>query len=281
MSDSLRALEAEEKLKPARESGAKRGLGRVFATMLASDVSSRSFFLTALLVSLSLLYCKEAYGVPSAVEAFSYPISWNNASVMIALASGFCSAQNVARDFSTRNLVFQIARIGKGRYLAGRYLSCFASTGLATCVACAAFVAVCVFDSQTIVYPNYVASGYYFGPFVQYIYAGVPALWFASVIAVQGLYAGLLGCLGLTCSSLMVNSYIAMSTPFVIYFFWGKLCAFLSLPGWCNVQLLMKCRMSVEDPLLCLLLYGLIAFGIAALSYALYRSSFGRKLAEL
>lgn len=244
---------------------------RVLLADVRLGIASPSFALAALLVFASLMYAKEMPGASSAVSAFIYPISWNNVSSFLCIAAGVCSSADVVRDFSTRSCIYQISRTGKGRYLRCRFLSCFTTTFLAAASGFVAFVLVAVSESQAVVDPKDVESHYYSGAFTEFIYAGMPVLWFASVIVVVAVLCGILGCLGMALATFWQSRYVSIVLPFVLVFFWAKACVWLNLAPWVNVQSLLKVQPYVDGAGECLVLYLGIAAVFTLAVYALFR----------
>lgn len=248
--------------------------------MLAEDVRSVSFLASASLCLIGLLYSSELYASGFAIDMFTYSITWNNSSLFLAFACGLCAAPNVVRDLSTRSSLLQIARLGKRRYVCYRFGSCFLSTATAVFLAVGVFALVCAAGGQAIASPYQLEIHNYAGPFSDLIYRGHYALWFLAIaLAVGGCY-GVFGCIGLACSTVIENRFIAISSPFIVSFFWAKLRLALALPSWADFTLFAKCRWQVPDLAQCIGGYVAMILVVLLVVFLLYFLSMKHRLTE-
>lgn len=211
-----------------------------FITVLRSDVFSIRFLMSLLLVFVALIYATGFSFNSSAVSLFDYVVSWNNVIPFIAIASGICTAPNIVRDIDTKNYYFQIMRTGKRNYLVLKYISCFIATTLAIAIGYTLFAIVCIANCPGITPYDVGSTSDFLSPFEGFLFSGFPALWFLAVIVANGLCAGCLGCIGALCASLSPSQYVAAIMPFVIMFFWSKICIQLQFTNWINLEMLMK-----------------------------------------
>lgn len=213
-----------------------------FITVLRSDVFSIRFLMSLLLVFVALIYATGFSFNSSVVSLFDYVVSWNNVIPFIAIASGICTAPNIVRDIDTKNYYFQIMRTGKRNYLVFKYISCFIATTLAIAIGYTLFAIVCIANCPGITPYDVGSTSDFLSPFEGFLFSGFPALWFLAVIVANGLCAGCLGCIGALCASLSPSQYVAAIMPFVIMFFWSKICIQLQFTNWINLEMLMKCK---------------------------------------
>lgn len=255
----------------ARKGGADGvGLFRTLVFFLRRDVISVSFCLSVALVFLALLYSKDIFspGI-SAVSLFIFPISWNNATGLVALAAGICSAANFAQERTTRYARYILARIPRRRYLIARFAAICLSTGCALFAAFLLFGLFCFFESGGILLPSDF-SQVEVQTMSPLLTGGFPVLWFLPILAVQFMFGIALGGLGACATAFVPNRFIAYSAPFIIFFVWAQICSWAGLPAWANPLNLSKYTFQTASMAATFALYVATYLGVTLLFFSVF-----------
>jgi ABC-type transport system involved in multi-copper enzyme maturation permease subunit len=252
-------------------------------TLLRRDIASSRFLACVALALLVLLYAQEpgARGdarIDPVIKLLMFPVSFNNAMGLVALAAGVCSAANYAQEKNTRFLRPILARVPLRRYLAGRYASACLSTGLALLVAFALFTLVCAYESNgqldladssqgvsTLVMMSWMGDGSYH-------------LWFAGMGIIVFLYGAVLAGIGTAVTAFLPHRYVGYTAAFIVAFFWMRVCSSLGLPVWVNPMALSKCLADVGWAPLTLLCYCAAFLAMTALAFCVFLAKAGSEV---
>lgn len=212
----------------------KVGSFRILISFFRQDLFSVSFLLSMALIFLALLYSKDISGPgTSAVGLFIFPISWNNAMGLVALAAGICSASNFAQERATKYSRYILVRTTRKRYIIVRFISICLSTGCALFVAFFLFGLFCFYDAGGTLLP--IAYSQVDAQIMSdLLTGGFPVLWFISILVVQFMFGVVLGGLGACATAFIPNRFIGYSAPFIILFIWSQVCSWIGLPVWVN-----------------------------------------------
>lgn len=228
-------------------------MARALRAFLACDIASFGFLITGLLVFAGLLLSAGPFGLRVTMfDAFSIPLMWGDASMLLGLSAGFCASQNLVRDRDRRTDYYYVIRCSKRNYYVARYISCFASTSLSFFLALLAYAVVCCVTTPMFTYPGDIENELLAGPFIGVIYAGMPVLWVLCVALVTSIGGGVLGAIGMTAALFLQSRVVAISSPLIILTLVGSLWAALSLPEWGNLQSLLECSLVSGDTLITL-----------------------------
>lgn len=229
----------------------------VMQCFLKRDVVALPFLVSVALVLCSLYYSKDIYSPGpgnSAVSLFIFPISWNNALGLVALAAGICSAANFAQERSTAYSRYILARITRRRYLVARFVSICLSTGAALLVAFLLFASYCLILAGGTVLPID-SSQVAVQLMSSLLMENLTGLWFLAILAIQFMFGVSLGGLGVCATVFAPNRFIGYSAPFIILFAWNQICSWLGLPAWVSPLGLAKCTLKVGGVPLTLAIY--------------------------
>lgn len=214
-------------------------ISRAFMTMLRYDIISWQFVTAASFVFLALFFSRDVMShEASALSLFVFPIQWNNALGLVALAAGLCSASSFARDISSKFFRMQVVRIGKQAYLAARVLSSAFSTGMAVAVAFLVFGIYCCSVSSELISSAELASSYSYGSFESVIFSGNPIIWMGLVCLIEFAFGFTLGAIGTACTVFMAGKYTGYAGAFLVVFFWHQICTNINIPSWMDPLLL-------------------------------------------
>lgn len=212
-------------------------------------------------------------------ERYSMTIMFGMIILLAPLLSGFPYASAYANDVTSGMLRMRALRCGRlSDYVSAKYRAAFMSGALTLSVPVAAYIAIVVAVCGGYRYNPANTSPLEQGLFAPLlVWGGAP--FFAVQILQAGAFGGLWACVGLAVSAWIVNKYVAVVAPLVIYL---GLTYLTQNIGWRVLDpgelMYLLPNFQVDDPLLGIIILTVVPCCELALVYIAFRRGVTRRL---
>lgn len=152
-----------------------------------------------------------------ALAVFRYAYCFNNSFWFVVVGAAMPFAGSFCEDYLSGELVLQLARVSRWRYLLGKFFACIVSGGGVVVFACSLFFGLCIGLRPEAIS---LATGEWkdlvgFEPFLECLFEGKPFYYWALFCCAQFCYGAFWSVFGLAVSMFALYRYAAYAAPFI------------------------------------------------------------------